>query len=210
MATSPGVVVSPAFSTSVADVALADARGRDRLLVARIAAGDDDAIAELYDQYGALVFGVAAALVGHDRASDICQEVFLQLWDRPDRFDPDRGSLRTFLAMLARRRSVDLLRRRGRQAGREKRAARGAPAASPDIEEAAMAVIDAERVRGALGLLPPDQRQAIELAYFEGLTFRQVAAATGVAEGTAKSRLRLALARLQKALSDGGEVIGAT
>jgi len=87
----------------------------ERQLVDRIAVGDDAALATVYDQYGALVHGIALRLVGAHLAADICQEVFVSLWNQPDRWDPARGSLRTFLAMIARRRAIDHLRSTGRR-----------------------------------------------------------------------------------------------
>lgn len=171
-------------------------------MMARLLAGDDRALAAIYDQYSSLVYGIAHRLLGVNAASDITQQVFLRLWERPESFDPERGTLRTFLAVMARRRSIDALRGNVRSERRDQRVARQAPVTSPDVDEAAMAMIASERVRAAVATLPPEQRRAIELAYFEGLTFRDVAAATGVAEGTAKSRLRLALARLAAHLHD--------
>jgi RNA polymerase sigma-70 factor (ECF subfamily) len=175
-------------------------------MVARMAAGDESALGHVYDQYGALVHGIARRLVGPDHAADICQEVFVTLWEHPERFDADRGSLRTFLATVARRRAIDQLRRSGRRAANEEQAVLGRPAAVPNLEEAALAMISAERVRAAVERLPQAQRRAIELAYFDGLTFRQVALATEASEGTAKSRLRLGLGRLAAALGAPGEV----
>jgi RNA polymerase sigma-70 factor (ECF subfamily) len=171
----------------------------ERQMVARITAGDDAALALVYDQYSALVHGIAVRLIGSD-AADVCQEVFVSLWDNPQRWDPDRGSLRTFLAVIARRRSIDHLRRNGRRAANEQRAHHALPAPTPNVDEAALALVAGERVRAALGRLPDPQRQAIELAYFEGLTFTQVAARTGATEGTAKSRIRLGLQRLSSVL----------
>jgi RNA polymerase sigma-70 factor (ECF subfamily) len=177
-----------------------DPRGWDRRLAGRLAAGDDGALATVYDQYAPLVFGVAVHLVGDQAtAADVCQEVFLSLWQHPDRYDPDLGSLRTWLATVARRRAIDVLRQRGRRATREERAAAD-PVTPPDIEEAATALVEAERVRRALVELPPDQRAAIELAYYEGLTHREMAARLGIPEGTVKSRLRLGVARLGRLL----------
>lgn len=167
----------------------------ERRLIARIAAGDDLALATIYDQYSALVHGIAARLVGRDAAVDICQEVFVGLWDRPERFDPERASLRTFLVMVTRRRCIDQIRRTTRRAAREGRV--GQPTGVvPNVDEAALALIAGERARRALAALPAAQREAIELAYFEGLTFREVAVRTGASEGTAKSRIRLGLRRL--------------
>ncbi len=175
-------------------------------MMARLSAGDERALAAIYDQYSALVYGIANRLLGIPAAADITQQVFLRLWERPDSFDPERGTLRTFLAVMARRRSIDNLRGRIRTTRREQTVARQAPASAPDVDEAAMAMIASERVRAAVATLPPEQRQAIELAYFDGLTFREVATVTGVPEGTAKSRLRLALARLAAHLHDDDTV----
>lgn len=178
----------------------------ERELVARVEAGDDTALATIYDQYGALVFGIARRMVGNDAAVDVSQEVFAALWDRPERFDAAKGSLRTFLAMLTRRRCIDHLRRHGRREANERRASDPPLATVPNVDEAALAMLAAEHVRTALERLPAQQREAIELAYMEGLTFREVATRTGAAEGTAKSRIRLGLQRLAMELQAGGQV----
>lgn len=180
-------------------------RSWERAIVARIAAGDDSALATVFDQYGSLVFGVAVHLVGASEAPDISQEVFASLWARPEGFDSDRGSLRTYLAVMTRRRCVDALRRAGRRQAREERVG-GDPSASPppNVEEAAVAMLAGEQLRRAVDRLPEEQATAIRLAYLDGLTFRAVARAMGTAEGTAKSRLRLGLARLARELSDLG------
>jgi RNA polymerase sigma-70 factor (ECF subfamily) len=173
----------------------------ERELVARIVAGDDSAVTAAFDQFSPAVFGVAARMVGRHHAHDVCQEVFVALWDHPERFDPDRASLRTYLVMITRRRCIDHLRRSGRRDTTEQSASRRRDVAPVrDVDEAALAMIAGERVRAALDCLPVEQRRAIELAYFDGLSFRDVAVATGVSEGTAKSRLRLALQRLGAAL----------
>lgn len=179
----------------------------DRSMMARLAAGDDSALAAIFDQYSPLVHGVARQLVGGDQAGDICQEVFLTLWQHPDRYDPGRGSLRSLLAIMARRRCIDVLRSSGRRAAREHAVASQPVVPAPNVEEAAMAVAVAERLRAALAVLPEAQREAIELAYLNGLTFQAVAATLGIPEGTAKSRLRLGLGRLSRELS-GWENIG--
>lgn len=180
----------------------------DQAIAARLRAGDDSALAAAYDQYSALVHGIASHLVGPERASDITQEVFLGLWQHPERFDPARGGLRTFLAVIARRRAIDEVRRQTRRQTREERAVGGDPAPVPNVEEAAMAVISAERIREAVTRLPLEQRRAIELAYYEGLTFKDVAQATGAPEGTAKSRLRLALGHLAGELAESASPSG--
>jgi RNA polymerase sigma-70 factor (ECF subfamily) len=168
-------------------------------MMARIRVADDSALALVYDQYAPMVHGIANQLVGAD-AADVCQDVFMDLWLRPDRFDPERGSLRTFIAVSTRRRCIDHLRSVGRRRARERRATDLNPVAPPNVDEAALAMVTADRVRRTLERLPQHQREALELAYLEGMTFRQVAVATGTAEGTAKSRLRLGLNRLAKEL----------
>jgi RNA polymerase sigma-70 factor (ECF subfamily) len=173
---------------------------------ARVVAGDDAGLREVYDQYASFVYGLAVRVIGDPRAAeDVSQDVFLAFWERPGAFDPDRGSLRTWLGTLTHRRSVDYVRR---EEARRRRAAREASRAvsTPDVEEMATALLTAERVRAALDLLPPEQRRAIQLAYFSGKTYRQVAETLGIPEGTAKSRLRLALRRIADALeAEGGE-----
>ncbi len=178
----------------------------ERQLVARIVAGDDAAVAVVYDQYSALVHGIAVRMVGRDSAVDICQEVFVALWKSPERWDPAVSTLRSFLAMIARRRCIDLLRRKGRHVEQYVEPDRAMAPAVPNVDEAAIAALAGERVRDALAELPALQRQAIELAYFQGLTFRQVAVATGATEGTAKSRIRIGLQRLAEQLGPIREV----
>ncbi len=175
--------------------------------MARLAAGDDRALAAIFDQYSPLVHGVARQLVGGDQAGDICQEVFVTIWQHPERYDPQRGSLRSLLAVMARRRCIDALRSTGRRAAREQAVVSQPAFPAPNVEEAAVALAAAERVRAALHTLPESQREAIELAYFNGLTFQAVAATLGIPEGTAKSRLRLGLGRLSRELA-GWENIG--
>jgi RNA polymerase sigma factor (sigma-70 family) len=164
---------------------------RDRLF-----AGDEGALNEIYDQFSSFVYGLALRVIGDARAAeDVSQEVFVTVWERPDAFDPDRGSLRTWLGTLTHRRAVDHVRQ---EEARRRRAIKDAarPQTTPDVEEMAMALVTAERVRSALATLPDEQRRAIQLAYFGGKTYRQVAAVLGIPEGTAKSRLRLGLRRI--------------
>ena len=174
----------------------------DALLTARLAAGDDRALAEAYDQLGPAVYGAALRVLGQwTAAQDVAQDVFVELWSHPDRYDPAAGSLRTYLTVLARRRAIDVVRSELRRIARQERNHRLTPhqgIASPSDEvEAAEA---AGVVRGAVRLLPGSQREVVELAYFGGLSYREVALAIGIPEGTAKSRLRLALARLESVL----------
>jgi RNA polymerase sigma-70 factor (ECF subfamily) len=171
----------------------------------RLVGGEESALAEIYDQYASFVYGLALRVIGDPRAAeDVSQDVFVGLWERPAAFDPDRGSLRTWLATLAHRRAVDYVRR---EEARRRRAERDAARAvtAPDVEEMATAMVAAERVRAALDVLPSEQRRAIQLAYFGGKTYRQVAEVLGIPEGTAKSRLRLGLRRIAEALEAQGD-----
>jgi RNA polymerase sigma-70 factor (ECF subfamily) len=159
-------------------------------------AGEEGALNEIYDQFASFVYGLALRVIGDARAAeDVSQDVFVTFWERPDAFDPDRGSLRTWLGTLAHRRAVDHVRR---EEARRRRAIKDAarPETTPDVEEMAIAFVTAERVRSALDTLPDDQRRAMQLAYFGGKTYRQVADVLGIPEGTAKSRLRLGLRRI--------------
>jgi RNA polymerase sigma-70 factor, ECF subfamily len=174
----------------------------DALLTARLAAGDDRALAEAYDQLGPAVYGAALRVLGQwTAAQDVAQDVFVELWSHPDRYDPAAGSLRTYLTVLARRRAIDVVRSELRRIARQERNHRLTPhqgIASPSDEvEAAEA---AGVVRAAVRLLPGSQREVVELAYFGGLSYREVALAIGIPQGTAKSRLRLALAKLESVL----------
>lgn len=172
----------------------------------RIIAGDDTALTEIYDQYASFVYGLALRVIGDPRAAeDVSQDVFVCIWQRPEAFDPQRGSLRTWFGTLTHRRAVDYVRR---EEARRHRAEREVSRAvtTPDVEEMATALVTAERVRAALDVLPPEQRRAIQLAYFDGKTYRQVAEVLGIPEGTAKSRLRLGLRRVAAALEAEGAV----
>jgi RNA polymerase sigma-70 factor (ECF subfamily) len=170
----------------------------------RLTARDPRALTEMYDQFGSYVFGLAARVIGDRRAAeDVTQDVFLQLWERPDAFDPERGRLRTFVGTLAHRRAIDLVRR---EEARRRRGARDAASVLPipDVDELAIAIVTAEHVRAEVEQLPTEQRAAIELAYFSGRTYRQVAEELGIPEGTAKSRMRLGLRRIADALAAKG------
>jgi RNA polymerase sigma-70 factor, ECF subfamily len=176
--------------------------GTDALQAARLAAGDNHALAEVFDCLGPAVYGAALRVLGEGTAAqDVVQDVFVELWSHPGRYDPTAGNLRTYLIVLARHRAVDVVRSDLRRIARQERHHRltpGQPHLSPCEEVTAAAV--ARVVRDAVRLLPDSQRRVVELAYFEGLTYREVALAAGIPEGTAKSRLRLALAKLESVL----------
>jgi len=172
---------------------------------ARLMSGEEGALGAVYDQYSSFVFGLAQRVIGDPRAAeDVSQEVFLHLWEHPEAFDPTRGSMRTWLGTLTHRRAVDYVRREEARRRRAQREASRRPMSVPDVDEMATALVTAERVRAALDVLPVEQRECIDLAYFGGLTYRQVAEALGIPEGTAKSRLRLGLRRVAEALEAEG------
>ncbi len=174
--------------------------GVDATLALRLLAGDELALAEVYDAHGAVVFGLAARVAG-DRtaAEDLTQDVFVWLWEHPDAYDPDRGSLRAFRATVARRRAIDWLRSAGARHRREERVtSRPVPPEDP-ADEIARVEMTTE-VRSAVDRLPRAQREALDLAYYGGLTYREVAERLEIPEGTAKTRLRSALASLSTQL----------
>ncbi len=170
----------------------------DAQLVARLAAGDDHALAEIFDELAAVVYSAARRIVGQEAlAYDVVQDVFVRLWMHPERYDDSAGTLATYLGLLARSRALDLVRSELRRRARQERQARlssAEPRAS--VADDVAATESARLVRGAIAALPDDQRRAVQLAYFEGLSYREVAIAEGIPEGTAKSRIRLAHAKL--------------
>lgn len=169
-------------------------------MMARVRVGDDVALGLIVDRYGGIVSGIASRLVGPDHAQDVTQEIFLHLWQHPDSYDADRGGLTAYLAVAARRRAIDTVRSRERRESRERRVGEVTRQES-GVEAAALASVVARDVRAAIDRLPTEQRRAVELAYLDGLTYRQVAAVMSTSEGTAKSRLRLGLARLARDLA---------
>jgi RNA polymerase sigma-70 factor (ECF subfamily) len=174
----------------------------DALLAARLVAGDERALGEIFDRLGTVVYGAALRVLGNAAAAqDVAQDVFVELWSHPGRYDPAAGTLRTYLAVLARHRAVDLVRGELRRIARQERHHRLTTGQRPPLPgDEVVAAEAASVVRAAVQLLPEGQRQVVELAYFGGLSYREVALAAGIPEGTAKSRLRLALAKLESAL----------
>ncbi len=177
----------------------------DAQLVVAIGRWRQDALAEAYRRHGGAVFALACRVLT-DRllAEEVAQDVFVRLWHEPGRFDPQRGSLRSFLLAHAHNRAVDIVRSEEARRGRERRQhqERVRVSAGEDVEGDVWDLTVAEHVRDALGLLPPGERQAIEMAYFGGKTYRQVAASLGEPEGTVKSRIRSGLRRLRDNLAD--------
>lgn len=173
-------------------------------LLRRAGRGDQAAFAQLYDELAPLVFGVAVKVVRDPAQSEeVAQEVFVELWRLAARYDESRGSVRSWAATVAHRRAID--RVRSEQAARE-RATRDATNVLREHDDVVATVetnLDRARVLRALGQLSPLQREAVELAYFGGHTYREVAVLLGVAEGTVKTRIRDGMIRLRDEL--GGE-----
>ena len=177
----------------------------DAALVVAIARWRQDALAEAYRRHGGAVFALARRLlVDQSLAEEVVQEVFLRLWNQPDRFDPDRGSLRSYLLAQSHGRAVDLLRSETSRRRREEREARQTAERGYGVEDEVMDLAVGEQVKEVMGVLPAEERRAIELAYFGGLTYRQVAEALDEPEGTVKSRIRAGLRRMRASLIDAG------
>jgi RNA polymerase sigma-70 factor (ECF subfamily) len=175
---------------------------RDRLLVERLVAGDEEALREIYGKYSPAVFGLAMRVLANESlAEDVTQDVFVRLWQQPSRFDPERGQLRAYLLAMAHSRAVERvrseesLRRRHRTVAEE-------PVlnTAPDPERLVLDADAGAAVRKALAELPSLQRVPIEMAYFEGMSYRQVAVALEEPEGTVKYRIRCGMQKLRTAL----------
>ena len=168
----------------------------DLATVTAMKAGDQSAMAELYDRYSSIVYAVALRVLGDTGAAeDILQDVFLQPWRNPSAFDSARGSLGAWLAVITRNRAIDALRRRRPETDIEDVIV----SVAPDLAGEADRSRAAERVRGVLGSMSGPQRAALEMAYFEGLSHSEIATKTGEPLGTIKTRIRAGLIALRKA-----------
>jgi RNA polymerase sigma-70 factor (ECF subfamily) len=177
----------------------------DARLVTSIARYSEVALAEVYRRHGRAVYGLARrVLQDASEAEDVTQEVFLRLWREPDRFDSGRGSLRSFLLAQAHGRAVDVVRSTSSRRAREAREAARTARAAYDMAHEAWDLVLADQVARAMGELSDDERRAIELAYFDGHTYREVAQRLEQPEGTVKSRIRSGMRRLRDVLADAG------
>jgi RNA polymerase sigma-70 factor (ECF subfamily) len=176
----------------------------DAALVGAIAVGDERAFASLYDRYSSILFGLLIRIL-HSRAEaeDVLQEVFLQIWQQARSFDSARGRAFTWLVTLARSRAIDRLRSLDSRDRAARRSSEDAPSMTNDEEWADDAAERSERaevVRDALAELPEEQRQVLLLAYLEGMSQSEIAAAKNQPLGTVKTRTRAGLKRLSEAL----------
>jgi RNA polymerase sigma-70 factor, ECF subfamily len=177
----------------------------DAELVARLVWQDEAALSELYDRYSGALFGLALRVSGsRERAEEIVQDTFLKLWRDPKRFDPSRAALSTFLLTLVRNASIDSLRRERSTSPLEDEDGQPLPLASDHatpLEQAELAQ-DAQHIRMAMAQLSAAHRQTVELAYFQGASREEIAAAMNVPVGTVKSRLKYALDKLRNAVGE--------
>ena len=179
---------------SVSDL---NAASPDTALVSAIRAGDQNAMAALYDRYSPVVYSVALRVLGDTGAAeDVQQDVFMQLWRNPGAFDASRGNLGAWLAVITRNRAIDTLRKRRPQDDLEDVVLSVVPDLAADADRSRIAT----KIRELLGAMPPAQRSALEMAYYEGLTHTEIASKTGEPLGTIKTRIRAGLIALRKAL----------
>ena len=170
----------------------------DAEIITRIHSGDEDAVALLYDRYSRVVYAVVSrVLCDSSAAEDILQDVFMQLWRNPQAFNASRGSLAVWLAVIARNRAIDQLRKKRP----ETEAAETVIAVDADVEYTAERNHAIEKVRSVLAGIPAEQRLPLEMAFFEGLTHVEIAEKTGQPLGTIKTRIRSGLSAVRKAFA---------
>ena len=172
--------------------------------MSRVAGGDADALGELYDRYGRVVFGLIYRMLGSpESAEEVAQNAFHSVWRQAAGYRPERGSVRTWLLAIARNAAIDWRRSKGNRMGRE--AVIDETLQLVDdvrVEDRVIASLRAERVRAAVASLPPEQREALSLAFWAGLSQTEIAERTGAPLGTVKSRVRLGMARLREWLDE--------
>lgn len=177
----------------------------DAALVVAIGRWDADAFAETYRRHAGVVFSFAWRTLGDRQAAEeVTQEVFLALWEHPERFESERATLRTYLLVQTRGRCLDAARSSSRRQQREERSVRLTPTSDADLELELWDLTVGDQVRTALQTLSRDERRAIELAYFGGRSYREVARVLGEPEGTIKGRIRAGLLKLRDRLDAEG------
>ena len=175
----------------------------DEELVAALASRDATALEALYDRYGRLAFSLAVRIVGTpEAAEEIVQEAFLSLWRGAATYQPGRAAVRTWLLSITHHRAIDAVRRKAARVQTAPLDDQAQFVGVQDVWSAVNASLLRDEVRAALASLPQEQRRSIELAYFGGLTYPEIAEELGVPLGTVKSRLRLGLQKLQGLLEN--------
>jgi RNA polymerase sigma factor (sigma-70 family) len=177
----------------------------------RLTAGDRGAFDELYRRYASAAYGLAYRLTGQQiLAQDVVHDAYMALWRAPEAYDPARGAFRTFFLSLVHHRAVDTVRREERLRKRQERAANLERVAGEDVAEGvvdeAWVAIRRREVREALTILPPEQRQVLEMAYFDGKTQAVIAEELQIPIGTVKTRTLAAMRKLRKALDQEDDV----
>ena len=176
----------------------------DEAVLSLVSQSDDEALAELYDRFGGVAYGLALRILRDESlAQDAVQEAFLAVWRTADRFLAERARASTWILTLVHRRAVDLVRRQERRRGEPLESA-PEPVASEEVEEQATIRFQRQVVQEALRQLPPDQREALELGYYAGLTQSELAERLGQPLGTIKSRMFTGLTRLRDLLAQAG------
>jgi RNA polymerase sigma-70 factor (ECF subfamily) len=169
----------------------------DELLLNRVKGNDQQAMTDLFDRYGGMVYSVALRVLNDPgQAEDVMQEIFFQVWRNPNSFVQGRGSLGAWLAVMARNRAIDALRRRKPTDSVDDVVLASGKDVASEVERNSMM----EKVRGAMKDLPSEQQRTMELAFFEGLSHSEIAARTGDPLGTVKTRIRSALMSVRKAI----------
>jgi len=179
----------------------------DSALVERMMAGDENALSALYDRYSGMLFSMLVRILRDTSAAEeILQDLFLQLWRNAGQFDAGRGSLPAWLMVIGRNRAISRLRQRDRRAMAEADDEGFSIEAVPspgNLEDEAARMELMHKLQTALATLPSEQREAVELAYFDGMTQTEIAARTGSPLGTVKSRVRTAMQVLKQHFDDG-------
>lgn len=182
------------------------AQTTDADLLRAIVQRDEAALASLYDRYRVILFGLLVRILGsREEAEDILQEVLIQVWRRAADFDEERGKVFTWLVTLSRSRAIDRLRQLSARERLAAASAQEAPAEASDAAEDTYRSEQKEIVAGVLAQLPEDQRQALVLAYFEGLTQTEIATRLNTPLGTIKTRMRAGMIKLRELLGDRTE-----
>jgi RNA polymerase sigma-70 factor (ECF subfamily) len=180
---------------------VSDGRTDDARLVQHVLDRDETALEAIYRAHGGAVKNIARRVLSDDTlAEDVVQDVFVGFWNNPEKFDANRGSLRTYLLTIAHRRAVDVVRSEVARTQREEK--QPPPTETTDLESEIWQRSQSEIVREAVANLGDDERKAISLAYFGGLTYVEVARALDEPEGTVKSRIRSGMKKLSAVLAE--------